>query len=92
MGTAASCTARQPTAQSRAEGRQRARRHGDRRWLRHVVKALLSPDDAAVDDLWHAGQLAALLLARVDARIVTGKDVRGVRAAVTGVLGRKRLR
>ncbi|SCL26045.1 VWA domain containing CoxE-like protein [Micromonospora nigra] len=78
--------------ESRAEGRQRARRRGDRRWLRHVVTTLLDPDDAAVDDAWHAGQLAALLLARVDARIVTSKDVRPVRAAVTGVLGRKRLR
>ncbi|GAB3861791.1 VWA domain-containing protein [Dactylosporangium cerinum] len=78
--------------ESRAEGRQRARRRSDRRWLRHVVKTLLNPDDAAVDDPWHAGQLAALLLARVDARIVTGKDVRAVRAAVTGVLGRARLR
>jgi hypothetical protein len=78
--------------ESRAEGRQRGRRRGDRRWLRHVVKTLLDPDDAAVDDAWHAGQLAGLLLARVDARIVTSKDVRAVRAAVTGVLGRKRLR
>ena len=78
--------------ESRAEGRQRARRRGDRRWLRHVVTTLLDPDDAAVDDAWHAGQLAALLLARVDARIVTSKDVRPVRAAVTGVLGRTRLR
>ncbi|MFE0527117.1 VWA domain-containing protein [Micromonospora parva] len=78
--------------ESRAEGRQRDRRRGDRRWLRHVVTTLIAPDDAAVDDAWHAGQLAALLLARVDARIVTSKDVRPVRAAVTGILGRKRLR
>ncbi|MEV6932094.1 VWA domain-containing protein [Dactylosporangium sp. NPDC051485] len=78
--------------ESRAEGRQRTRRRGDRRWLRHIVTTLLDPGDAPVDDLWHAGQLAGLLLARVDARIITGKDVRGVRAAVTGVLGRKRLR
>jgi Mg-chelatase subunit ChlD len=78
--------------ESRAEGRQRGRRRGDRRWLRHIVTTLVAPDDAAVDDTWHAGQLAGLLLARVDARIVTSKDVRAVRAAVTGVLGRKRLR
>lgn len=78
--------------ESRAEGRQRARRRGDRRWLRSTVTALLDPGDAPVDDVWHAGQLAALLLARVDARILTSKDVKGVRAAVTGVLGRKRLR
>ncbi|MGW3890474.1 VWA domain-containing protein [Micromonospora chokoriensis] len=78
--------------ESRAEGRHRGRRRGDRRWLRHVVTTLIAPNDAAIDDAWHAGQLAALLLARVDARIVTSKDVRPVRAAVTGVLGRKRLR
>ncbi|PZG15607.1 VWA domain-containing protein [Micromonospora craterilacus] len=78
--------------ESRAEGRQRGRRRGDRRWLRHVVSSLLDPGDAPVDDPWHAGKLAGLLLARVDARIVTSKEMRAVRAAVIGVLGRKRLR
>lgn len=78
--------------ESRAEGRQRARRRGDRRWLRHTVQTLISPDDAPVDDTWHAGQLAGLLLARTDARILTAKDVKPVRAAVTAVLGRTRLR
>jgi len=77
--------------ESRAEGRQRQRRRADRRWLRHTVTALLDPGNAPIDDAWHAGTLAALLLARVDARIITGKDVRTVRAAVTGVLGRQRL-
>jgi len=77
--------------ESRAEGRQRARRRGDRRWLRHVVTTLINPDDAPVDDAWHAGQLAGLLLARVDARILTARDVRSARAAVAAVLGRKRL-
>ncbi len=77
--------------ESRAEGRQRARRRGDRRWLRHAVTSLLHPDDAPVDDAWHAGQVAGLLLARVDARIITHKDARAARAAVTAVLGRKRL-
>jgi hypothetical protein len=77
--------------ESRAEGRQRARRRGDRRWLRHTVTTLLTGDEAPVDDAWHAGQVAGLLLARVDARIVTAKDVRAARAAVLGILGRKRL-
>jgi hypothetical protein len=77
--------------ESRAEYRQRGRRRGDRRWLRHTVTTLITGDEAPLDDPWHAGQLAGLLLARVDARILTGKDVRAVRAAVTGVLGRKRL-
>src|SRR6266536_117373 len=77
--------------ESRAEGRHRQRRRSDRRWLRHVVTTLINADDAPVDDAWHAGQLAGLLLARVDARILTAKDVRAARAAVTGVLGRKRL-
>jgi hypothetical protein len=77
--------------ESRAENHHRTRRRGDRRWIRHAVTQLVSPDDAPVDDPWHAGAAAALLLARVDARILAGKDVRGVRAAVTGVLGRKKL-
>jgi hypothetical protein len=79
--------------ESRAEGRQRGRRRCDRRWLRHTTNTILiDPRTAPVDDLWHAGVLAALLLARVDARILTSKDVRGIRAAVTAVLGRSRLR
>ncbi|MEV0811205.1 VWA domain-containing protein [Micromonospora sp. NPDC050200] len=77
--------------ESRAENRQRGRRRGDRRWLRHTVTTLLHAADAPVDDAWHAGHLAGLLLARVDARIITAKDIKGVRAAVTTVLGRKRL-
>ena len=77
--------------ESRAEGRHRARRRGDRRWLRHTVQTLITTDDAPVDDAWHAAHLAGLLLARVDARILTGKDVTAVRAAITSVLGRKRL-
>ncbi len=78
--------------ESRAEGRQRTRRRPDRRWLRHAVTSLLHVDDAPVDDAWHAGQVAGLLLARVDARIITHKDARAAaRAAVTTVRGRKRL-
>jgi VWA domain containing CoxE-like protein len=78
--------------ESRAESRHRTRRPRDRRWLRHTVNTLLiDPDDAPVDDLWHAAYLAGLLLARVDARIITGRDARGIRAAVTTVLGRDRL-
>jgi hypothetical protein len=78
--------------ESRAEGRHRQRRRGDRRWLRHTVTTLLLPTKVDVDDLWHAGQLAGLLLARVDARIITAKEVRTVRAAVTAVVGKQRLR
>jgi Mg-chelatase subunit ChlD len=78
--------------ESRAEGRQRGRRRMDRRWLRHTVNTLITADEAPVDDAWHAGHLAGLLLARVDARIVTSKDVRTVRGAITTVLGVKRLR
>jgi VWA domain containing CoxE-like protein len=75
--------------ESRAESHQRARRRGDRRWLRHTVTTLLTGDEAPVDDPWHAGQVAGLLLARVDARIITAKDVRTARAAVLGILGRQ---
>lgn len=78
--------------ESRAESRQRQRRRGDRRWLRHTVTTLLLPTKADVDDAWHAGQLAALLLARVDARIITAKETRTIRAAVTAVLGKQRLK
>ena len=78
--------------ESRAEGRHRQRRRGDRRWLRHTVTTLLLPTKADVDDPWHAGQLAALLLARVDARIITAKETRTIRAAVTAVLGKQRLK
>lgn len=77
--------------ESRAEGRQRQRRRGDRRWLRHTVTTLLLPTRADVDDAWHASQLAALLLARVDARIITAKETRTIRAAVTAVIGKQRL-
>ena len=77
--------------ESRAEHRQRSRRRADRRWLRHTVTTLLDPGDAPVDDLWHAARIAGLLLARVDARILTGKDVRTVRGPVTAILGRNRL-
>ncbi len=73
--------------ESRAECHQRTRRRGDRRWLRQFVTTVVDPGDAPVDDAWHAGEIAGLLLARVDARIVTSKDVRAVRAAVTAVLG-----
>jgi len=78
--------------EARAENRQRQRRRTDRRWLRHTVTTLLTTDDAPVDDAWHAGQVAALLLARVDARILTAAQVRTARAAVTAVLGRDRRR
>ncbi len=78
--------------ESRAEGRQRGRRRTDRRWLRHMTNTVVHPGAAPVDDHWHAGVLAALLLARVDARILTSKDVRGIRAAVTAVIGRLILR
>lgn len=79
--------------ESRAEGRQRGRRRTDRRWLRHTVNTILiDPRTAPIDDPWHAGVLAALLLARVDARILTSKDIRPIRAAVTAVLGRPILR
>jgi VWA domain containing CoxE-like protein len=78
--------------ESRAEGRQRARRRGDRRWLQHTVTALITTDDAPVDDPWHAGQVAGLILARVDARILTARQARTARGAVQHVLGRPRLR
>ena len=41
---------------------------------------------------WHAGKLAGLLLARIDARILTHRNVTAARAALTRILGRPRLR
>lgn len=78
--------------ESRAEQRQRTRRRYDRRWLRAAVTSLISVDDAPLDDAWHAGRVAGLLLARVDARIITTRDARAAKAAVTRVLGRRPLR
>jgi hypothetical protein len=77
--------------ESRIECRQRGRRRGDRRWLRRACVELLIPTAPAVDDPWDAGRHAALLLARVDARILTNKELRAVRNAVVGVLGKDRL-
>ena len=78
--------------ESRAENRHRQRRRADRRWLRHAVTNLVAPGDAPVDDPWHAGVVAALLLARADARTITARDTRGARAAVAAVIGRDKLR
>jgi hypothetical protein len=77
--------------ESRAEAHQRTRRRGDRRWLRHTAATLINRDTAPTDDLWHAAQIAGLLLARVDARILTHRDVVTIRGAVATILGRSRL-
>lgn len=78
--------------ESRAEARHRTHRPRDRRWLRHAVTTLLDPGTAPVDDRWHAGTLAALLLARADARTLTHRDVTPVRQAVTALLGTRTVR
>jgi len=75
----------------RAEHQQRRRRPYDRQWLRHAAHTLITVDQAASDHPWHAATAAGLLLARVDARVLTPADVRPVRQAVTTVLGRKKL-
>jgi Mg-chelatase subunit ChlD len=78
--------------ESRIEHRQRQRRRYDRRFLRHAVNQLITADDAPVDNPWCAARVAGLLLARVDAGIITSKDTRTARAAVTRLLGRATLR
>ncbi|HEY7224651.1 MAG TPA: VWA domain-containing protein [Micromonosporaceae bacterium] len=78
--------------ESRAEGRHRQRRRGDRRWLRHTITTLLDHADTPVDDPWHAGKLAGLLLARADARVINQRDTRGAKAAVVAVIGPDKLR
>ncbi|TQS42840.1 VWA domain-containing protein [Cryptosporangium phraense] len=78
--------------ESRAENRQRRSRPRDKQWLRHAVTQIIDTNDAPTDTHFNAAYAAGLLLARVDARILTSADVTKVRAAVTRVLGRPRLR
>ncbi|GGK36746.1 hypothetical protein GCM10010124_31730 [Pilimelia terevasa] len=76
----------------RIEGRQLKRRPGDRRWLRAMAGKLLLADIPTVDNPWTAGTLAALLLARADARILDRREVRPARTAVRKLIGTDRLR
>jgi hypothetical protein len=77
--------------ESRVEGAHRRRRPRDRKWIRHCVTTIVAAEDAPTDTVFNAAYAAGLLLARVDAGILTPADVRPVRRAVTRVLGRRRL-
>jgi hypothetical protein len=76
--------------ESRAEHRHRQRRPRDRKWLRHAVNTIIAPGFARTDHPWDAADAAALLLARVDARILTHPDTRPVWQAVRRILGTRR--
>ncbi|GGK31440.1 hypothetical protein GCM10010124_25260 [Pilimelia terevasa] len=76
----------------RIECRQLKRRPGDRRWLRAMAAKLLLADIPTVDNPWTAGTLAALLLARADAKILDRREVRPARTAVRKLIGTDRLR
>jgi hypothetical protein len=78
--------------ESRAEHRHRQRRPRDRQWLRHAVKAIVAPNFARTDHPWDAAGAAALLLARVDTRVLSHADTKPVWAAVRRILGAKTLR
>lgn len=75
--------------ESRIESRYRTSRPRDRRWLRRAITTIIDPADTPTDTRWSAAYAAGLLLARVDAKILYPGDVRGVRRAITTVLGRK---
>lgn len=78
--------------ESRIEGRYRAARPRDRRWLRRAVTSIIDPTDTRTDTKWSAAYAAGLLLARVDAKILYPGDVREPRRAITKILGRKLLK
>jgi hypothetical protein len=78
--------------ESRAEYRHRQRRPRDRQWLRHAVKAIIAPGFARTDHPWDAAGAAALLLARVDTKVLTHADTKPVWAAVRRILGTGTLR
>jgi hypothetical protein len=78
--------------ESRAEHRHRQRRPRDRQWLRHAVTAIVAPNFAQTDHKWDAAGAAALLLARVDTRVLTHADTRPVWTAVRRILGGRTLR
>ena len=80
--------------ESRIEAAQIRRRPDDRRWLRASAVSLILDDhpstttDAAPElTRWAGGSAAALLLARVDAGVLTPYETRPVTDAVTVALG-----
>jgi VWA domain containing CoxE-like protein len=77
--------------ESRIEHQHRLRRRRDRQWLRHCATTIVGIDDAPTDTAFNAAHTAVLILARVDARILTTADARPVRTAVTRILGRRTL-
>src|SRR5215475_4430466 len=93
VGTAAAHAA-ELLEESRIEAAQIRRRPADRHWLRAATTAIILADTRA-DDPDHAppmtrpaaAQAAALLLARVDAGILTGTETAPVHATIEKILG-----
>jgi hypothetical protein len=89
------CTAAHQLEESRAEGRQAARRPGDRRWLRATVTRLILDDfkagGAAPATPAEAGLAAALVLARGDAGILEPAETAPVAARVEAAISPDRL-
>ncbi|WP_225732223.1 MULTISPECIES: VWA domain-containing protein [unclassified Nocardia] len=85
--------------ESRIEAAQLRRRPADRHWLRASTRELVFADSggpAAVATLaptgFAAAQMAALMLARVDARVLDAAECAPAAAAIETVLGRDTLR
>ena len=89
------CDAAHQLEESRAEGRQVARRPGDRRWIRATVTRLILSDftagGAAPATPAEAGLAAALVLARGDAGILEPAETAAVAAKVEAAIGPDRL-
>jgi hypothetical protein len=89
----ASYEAAEQLEETRIEARHVTRRPQDRPLLRASAATLILPsftnptNPAPAMDRWTAGAAAALLLARVDAGILTEPEVATVRAAILNVLG-----
>jgi hypothetical protein len=92
--------------ESRIERLQLARKRSDRRWLRACVKTIVAnpatpagptgPGSRTLSTrtpatVLDAARAAGLFLARVDAGVLNRRETRGIRAAVTTVLGPDRL-
>ncbi|MEY9839427.1 VWA domain-containing protein [Streptacidiphilus sp. EB103A] len=75
----------------RIEGRHLAQRPGDRVFLRASAANIVLPrskDASQLADRWAAATASALVLARVDAGVLTDKEAAPVRALINQSLGR----
>ncbi|WP_306356780.1 MULTISPECIES: hypothetical protein [unclassified Nocardia] len=85
--------------EGRAEAAHLRRRPGDRHWLRAAVRELVFADtggltntEALAPTRYAAAHAAALMLARIDAGVLTAAETAPAAAAIEAVLGRDLLR